>query len=113
MLEQLHAATFSAQIHTPFTIHLPPGQEVQTIEVSLVEVSEWESGSGRRARAAARQEQFSLLFRGPHDRMLRQGMYRTQHDQLGTFDLFIVPVSQDKDGVYYEAVFNRLRRQDG
>jgi hypothetical protein len=39
-------------------------------------------------------------------------MYQIQHDQLGAFDLFLVPVSQDQDGVYFEAVFNRLRRPD-
>jgi hypothetical protein len=36
-----------------------------------------------------------------------------QHVQLGTFDLFLVPVGQDQQGVYYEAIFNRLRPQDG
>jgi hypothetical protein len=40
-------------------------------------------------------------------------MYQLQHERLGAFELFLVPVGQDQDGVYYEAVFNRLQRQNG
>jgi hypothetical protein len=28
---------------------------------------------------------------------------------MGQFELFIVPVKQDAQGFYYEAVFNRIR----
>ena len=67
----------------------------------------------RQPRVAARQERFSLVFRGPHDRLQQQGLYPMQHDQLGAFELFLVPVGEDTAGIYYEAVFNRLRRHDG
>jgi hypothetical protein len=30
---------------------------------------------------------------------------------MGHFELFIVPVRQDADGFYYEAIFNRIREQ--
>ena len=30
---------------------------------------------------------------------------------MGEFELFIVPVMQDAEGFYYEAVFNRIREQ--
>jgi hypothetical protein len=33
------------------------------------------------------------------------------HDQIGEFELFIVPIKQDDRGFYYEAIFNRLRNQ--
>ena len=46
------------------------------------------------------------------DRLLQQGMYQLQHDQLGALELFLVPVGRDHEGLYYEAVFNRLRRSD-
>ncbi len=58
--------------------------------------------------ATARQETFSLMFRGPADRFLPQKTYRLKHDRLGEFDLFLVPVAQDKEGFIYEAAFNRL-----
>jgi hypothetical protein len=106
MLEHFHLETFSAQQHTTFRIQPPclPG-----VEVELVEVTD----HNRPPRAAACQERFSLVFRGPHARQLQQGLYAMQHDQLGAFELFLVPVGQDTAGIYYEAVFNRLRRQDG
>jgi hypothetical protein len=109
MLEHLHAATFSAQLHTVFRFHLP---SMPVVEVELVEVAEPSPPGERQARAAARQERFSLLFRGPPESVLPQWNYSIQHDQLGTFDLFLVPVGREKEGVLYEAVFNRLRQDD-
>jgi hypothetical protein len=43
------------------------------------------------------------------DIFLGQGVRNFEHDAMGKFELFIVPVEQDAQGVYYEAVFNRLR----
>lgn len=109
MSDYLHAGMFSTQLNTPFRIHLSP---ITATAVELVEVTEKGVLDGQQRPTAARQERFSLVFRGPPEERVQQGMYQIQHDQLGTFDLFLVPVSQDQDGVYYEAVFNRLRRPD-
>ncbi len=49
---------------------------------------------------------FSIVFRGPGDILLPQAIYRVEHDQIGTFDLFIVPIGRDTAGLRYEAVFN-------
>ena len=49
---------------------------------------------------------FSLLFQGPREPVLPQRMYRLNHDRLGEFDLFIVPIGADDEGVHYEAVFS-------
>jgi hypothetical protein len=35
-------------------------------------------------------------------------MFRLEHDKIGAIDLFLVPVRKDEQGLYYEAVFNRL-----
>ncbi len=53
-------------------------------------------------------ECFSLVFKGPADRLLRQGTYRFEHRQLGGFDLFIVPVGQEPGACLYQADFNQL-----
>jgi hypothetical protein len=58
--------------------------------------------------SSARQEQFSLRFRGDRDRILPQSIYPMKHDLIGDFDLFLVPIGQDETGTFYEAVFNRL-----
>lgn len=56
---------------------------------------------------------FAVLFRGPIEPVLRQGIYRLEHDQLGVLELFIVPVGPDNPSgperqppaMRYEAVF--------
>jgi len=32
-----------------------------------------------------------------------------EHEKLGTFDLFIVPLGPDSAGMRYEVIFNRMR----
>jgi hypothetical protein len=41
--------------------------------------------------------------------MLPQGTYAFAHDDLGEFDLFIVPIGQAPGVFQYQAVFNRVR----
>jgi hypothetical protein len=110
MLHHLHAVTFRGQMNSIFRIHPPC---MPAVDVELLEVTERGAADSRQLGAATRQERFSIVFRGPRERLLQQGTYEMQHDHLGAFELFLVPVGQDRDGVYYEAVFNRLRRQDG
>jgi hypothetical protein len=55
-----------------------------------------------------RNETFSLLFHGPLDRFMPQGIHRLSHAKLGELEIFLVPIAQDKDGFQYESVFNHL-----
>jgi hypothetical protein len=48
---------------------------------------------------------FSIMFRGPADRILPQQIFAIEHETLGTFELFLVPLTPDRDGARYEAVF--------
>ena len=50
---------------------------------------------------------FSLTFRGPVEPLLNQGILPMNNDAWGLTHLFLVPVAQDDDGTYYEAVFSR------
>lgn len=77
--------------------------ENSSVELELIQVSE--------LKLYPLQEEFALEFRGPLDQFLGQGVRNFSHDQMGQFELFIVPVKQDAQGFYYEAVFNRLREQ--
>ena len=73
------------------------------LEVELVEVDDVGGRSGvppERPRAP-----FSVVFLGPRDPVLPQRIYRLEHDELGTLDLFLVPIGRDDAGVRYEAVF--------
>jgi hypothetical protein len=103
------ASTFSAHLNTEFRILQ---SSMPWVNVELVEVAEKGASHGQQPSAASRQERFSIVFRGPRDTLLQQGTYQLQHTQLGALELFLVPVGQDHAGLYYEAVFNRLRRPD-
>ena len=52
------------------------------------------------------QEPTSLLFRYTQDHQLQQGIYKLQHEKLGTLEIFLVPQSSDQNFNYMEAVFN-------
>jgi hypothetical protein len=58
------------------------------------------------------QEVFSLVFKGPADRLLQQQIYHLEHERLGPVEIFLVPIEKDGNAVYYEAVFNRLILRD-
>jgi hypothetical protein len=47
---------------------------------------------------------FSLLFHGPAEPWWPQGIFRVEHADLGTEDVFLVPLGPDDRGMRYEAV---------
>jgi len=94
-IDQTVAATFAEHLHSAFRL----SDASAMLELELVEVTD---------ASNARQVNFSLLFRGPLRPPLAQQIYPFEHDRLGRFDLFIVPVQRDAHGMYYEAVVNRL-----
>ena len=96
MLENLKQEDFSSHLNSKFLVNREPEG---TVEVELVEVKDLGS--------TPRQEQFSIVFRGPQDQLLQQGIYRFEHQEMGAFELFIVPFKRVQDGFLYEAVFNR------
>lgn len=97
MSDGLDRASFSEQLNTRFQVQIG---DTDSLELELVEATDRRSTPG--------QERFSVLFRGPRDVLLQQALYKVEHEKLGTFDLFLVPVGMDDEGVSYEAVFNRL-----
>ena len=93
--------TFSQHANTKFKTQV---DENTTVELELVEVSE--------LKVHPRQEEFAIELRGPLETFLGQGVRLFTHEQMGQFELFIVPVQQDAQGFYYEAVFNRIRENE-
>lgn len=49
---------------------------------------------------------FSLIFRGPAEPVVSQGIRPLEHDELGTLEIFIVPIAQEQDGLRYQAIFS-------
>jgi hypothetical protein len=50
-------------------------------------------------------ERFAIVFQGPRDPQLEQGTYRFEHQEMGEFPLFIVPVYSNTRDAYYQASF--------
>jgi hypothetical protein len=101
-------AQFSEYLTTTFWVTLGNGN---TIEVELVAVNEIKKHSSTvKEPAKAKRERFSLIFRGPKDKPLKQDSYTMQHHNLGTLLIFLVPMGSDKNGsgLRYEAVVSRL-----
>lgn len=53
-------------------------------------------------------EAFSVLFEGPGEPRLDQRMYSMQIGDLGTHNLFLVPVGASPEIREYEAIFTRV-----
>jgi hypothetical protein len=55
----------------------------------------------------AGQDSFSLLFRGPANQPLPQGVYTLDHRSTGKFTVLLAPMRPEPDARYYEVIFNR------
>ena len=63
-------------------------------------------GGALLARSAA---DFSLIFEGSSAGALTQDSYRFEHGEIGSFEVFVVPVDPtDSSKQNYQVVFNRL-----
>jgi hypothetical protein len=95
MLESFTVETFADRVGEPFRIRFEPEEP---IEAELVEAQALGPAEGRRAP-------FSLVFRAPKEPIYPQRIYAVEHDELGTFEIFLVPIAPDEAGARYEAVF--------
>jgi hypothetical protein len=97
MSEELHHKDFAGCLHDKFHVM---GEHAGRFSLELFQVSE--------EKSTQKQEVFSILFRGPADKFMPQRIHKLKHHRLGEMDIFLVPVGHDKEGFYYQAVFNRL-----
>lgn len=100
MAAELTEKEFSKHVNTKFRVAIE-----EPIELELTEVKGYLS----KAHEETGMERFSAFFRGPANRYLAQQTYSIEHEQMGAFDLFLVPVSRDESGLRYEAVFNYFK----
>jgi len=100
MATELTEKEFSKHVNTKFRV---AGE--QPVELELTEVKSYLG----KAHEQTGMERFSVFFLGPADPYLRQQTYSFEHEQMGAFDLFLVPLSRDESGFRYEAVFNYFK----
>ena len=103
MLENFTQATFANHVGEKFRINL---ESSDPLELELINVTDLASGEAARDPKPGRQEPFSLLFCGPAQPLLPQQIYPFEHSVIGKFEMFIVPIGPNQDGMLYEAVFN-------
>ncbi len=96
MSHPLALSIFEGMIDSAFQVRL----ENESVELTLAEIVKME-------RAPKNYECFTLLFKGPVNPMLEQRIYRFEHGESQTWDLFVVPVAGDDTGYDYEVIINR------
>ena len=104
MAPSLTENAFSKQLNTKFRVSL--GDSL--VDLELVEVKSYLS----KQKEHEGMERFSLYFQGPAEPHLPQQLYAFNHDQMGEFNIFIVPIGKNDAGFRYEAVFNLFKSAD-
>jgi Domain of unknown function (DUF6916) len=94
---ELTRALFERYVHTKFWLVAANGER------SALDLIQFRDG-----HSSPRNEQFALLFRGDENTIHPQQTYKVEHDAIGPFDLFLVPIARDAEGTLYEAVFHRF-----
>jgi hypothetical protein len=98
--DDLSRADFATLVGSRFRFRVAPGRRVTAV---LADVDD------RRPARDVRGECFALRFRARAARgVLAQDTYTVQHEELGTFALFIVPMGVERGRAFYEAVVNRV-----
>ena len=100
MTATLTEEEFSKHVNTKFRVASEP-----PIDLELTEVKGYLS----QAHEQSGMERFSAFFNGPSEPFLRQRVYALEHDRMGAFELFLVPIAKDDNGFRYEAVFNYFK----
>src|SRR5215831_425391 len=97
MAAKLTEKEFSQHLHTKFRARVND----QDRELELVAVKPYLPQANEQTGL----ERFSVFFDGPNF-YLPQRLYSLEHERMGQFDIFLVPIGQNGDSFRYEAVFN-------
>ncbi len=102
--EALVRSIFAGRVGETFHIDLGVSG---VLALQLFKVRDLRAASKSAMAGSDDERRFSILFRGPADRPLGQESYVFEHDQIGRFALFIVPMRPEQEARYYEVIFNR------
>lgn len=108
MLDKVTKESFEPYLNQIFDLDFD-GQGHIPLQLMNVTSHQTHAGYQRAAPEGAilRQVGFTLTFYGPRQPALPQRMYDLEHETFGKLEmLFLVPVGEDGNGRYYEAVFN-------
>jgi hypothetical protein len=101
-LKNLEASYFTGYLNQNFSITADSGEQLEA-ELSQVTVLETHQAAASQEK---RRQPFSVVFTGPTEPVLPQGICLIMHEKLEPLSLFIVPIGPDEKGMRYEAIFN-------
>ena len=100
---------FSQHLNTKFRVKLDlPALADRQVTLELVKVK----GYAYNAEEHKGMERFSVFFQGPADVRMAQNLYTLDHDAMGAFEIFLVPIARNDEGFQYEAVFNYFKSSE-
>ncbi len=100
MLETLTLDDFTPLLHTEFACTTP---DENTYPFVLIEAAR--TGRPGAEASGGQRQPFSLIFLGPTEPVLPQGIYVLTSASLENLTLFIVPIGKDATGIRYQAIF--------
>jgi hypothetical protein len=103
MLEKLTIDMFAPHVGEMFRLRVQPER---VLDVELVQVTPLRVRSADGREAPRQREPFSIVFRGPSNVIVPQRVYPLEHDTMGSYELFIVPIGPGQGGMLYEAIFS-------
>jgi hypothetical protein len=103
LLDTATSATFQPHVGERFDVTPTEGEPFEAL---LSSCEETRYRSPAELGSAAQRVPFSLIFHGPAERAVSQQICAFRHPQLGAFELFIVPLGPDEQGMRYEAVIS-------
>ena len=98
MLPALTYEQFEPFLNSVFQIKY----DTHTLELEFAKCEKLKSQAANQVR----REPFSLLFLGPPRPVLPQRMYNFDFGELGSLEIFIVPIGPDGSRMRYQAVFS-------
>ena len=102
MLDKLKLDDFQERIGETFKV---TPQEGDAFELELRRADATDVGDAKAWAKEHGRAPFSLLFHSRLPDHTPQQIFGVKHDDLGEFELFLVPIGPDAEGHRYEAVF--------
>jgi len=96
MTETISHENFSGHLNALFRVDVAE----TSLEFELVEVETHKSID------PSLREPFTLIFQGPKDPILAEGIYTLSNDGAGSFELYIIPIVSHGDRQSYQVIFN-------
>jgi hypothetical protein len=103
VLGEATSATFAPHVGDVFEVTPAEGEPFEAVLSSCTETP---YGSPDEWQRDVKRVPFSLIFHADPDPGAPQQIFSMRHPELGSFELFLVPLGPDERGMRYEAVIS-------